>query len=195
MILEQLQSWTGKISVNDTEYNSVLDAQNALKNQSFDFMHISLIPLKNAEIKHANSVLNVSDTVYCITVKSYMRKHSTPEFDLMARWNNDIPMPLLTMVGIVLQETKGMVKMQLHGDLVSQVTQTCMCCGKPITNKISQYFGMGPICGQHDYTNPFETIEELNDAINNYRSQYLQKITWTGWIPKSAIIDSFEVEK
>jgi hypothetical protein len=97
------------------------------------------------------------------------------------------------MVGTVEKETSGMVYMHLHGDITSTVTQYCMRCGKPITNQVSQFFGMGPECGGHNYTNPFESEEELKSAVERYRAEYLQKITWSGWIIKSAIIEREEV--
>ena len=124
-----------------------------------------------------------------ITVKSYMTQKATPLFDFMEKWNNNIPMPLRTMYGIKIDETKGMVKMQLHGDLIESEgpMEVCMKCGKKITNPISRYFGMGPVCGQHNYVNPFESEEELKAAIAEYR-ETLRNVTWTGWIIKSAIL-------
>ena len=77
--------------------------------------------------------------------------------------------------------------MKLHGDITTKQTTRCMMCGKPITNPVSQYFGMGPKCGGHNYVNPFENEEELMTAVEKYRTEYLQKITWEGWVIKSAI--------
>lgn len=125
---------------------------------------------------------------YKITVKQYMLKKSTPDFDFMKKWNNDNPMPLCTMVGEKLDETRGMVKMSLHGDIFSTKTMTCMKCGKPITNEVSQYFGLGPVCGGHNYTNPFATEAELKAAVSEYKKK-LQHTTWEGWIIKSAILE------
>lgn len=68
-----------------------------------------------------------------------------------------------------------------------------MKCGKPIPNPVSQFFGMGPICGGHKYENPFESEKELNEAVEKYRREVLQKITWEGWIIKSAIISEVPV--
>ena len=124
---------------------------------------------------------------YKIEVKPWMLKKSSEDFDFMLKYNNDIPMPLLIMYGVKIGETKGMVKMRLHGDIKQRITTRCMCCGRPITNKISQYFGIGPICGDHNYTNPFDTIEELDEAIAAYREKLVNTI-WEGYIPKSSII-------
>lgn len=130
-----------------------------------------------------------------ITVKSYMTQKSTPTFDFMSKWNNDIPMPLRVMYGTKLEETRGMVKMQLHGDILANEgpVDACMKCGKSITNKVSRYFGMGPVCGQHNYVNPFSSEEELNQAVADYR-KVLRDITWTGWIIKSAIISEEKID-
>ena len=117
-----------------------------------------------------------------------MTKKSTPDFNFMQKWNNDIPMPLKTMVGTIEKETNGMVYMKLHGDLYQKVTTRCLKCGKPITNHVSQYFGMGPECGNHNYVNPFNTEAELKEAVEKYRIEVLQNIKWEGWIPKSAIL-------
>ena len=81
-----------------------------------------------------------------------------------------------------------MVYMNLHGDITSVVTQTCLKCGKPITNNVSKYFGMGPKCGGHNYVNPFASDEELKNAVKEYRKR-LQNITWSGWVIKSAIVE------
>lgn len=122
-----------------------------------------------------------------IEVKAWMLQKSSDGFDFMQKFNNDIPMPLMVMYTAgKLDETKGMVKMSLHGDIKTHVITTCMCCGKPITNKISQYFGIGPICGGHNYTSPFDTQEELDEAVRMYREKLVNTV-WTGWIAKSAI--------
>lgn len=121
-----------------------------------------------------------------IKVKSYMTKKATPEFDFMEKWNNNNPMPLRIMVGEKIKETPGMVYMKLHGDITSTQTQVCMKCGRPITNNVSKYFGMGPECGGHSYVNPFNSEEELKEAVEAYR-RTLNQITWEGWIIKSAI--------
>lgn len=124
-----------------------------------------------------------------ITVKTYMTQQASPGFDFMAKWNNNVPMPLRVMVGTVEKETRGMVYMKLHGDIVAEKITTCMKCGRQLTNPVSQYFGLGPECGGHNYVNPFNTEEELRAAISNYREE-LRNITWEGWVIKSAIIDN-----
>ena len=121
---------------------------------------------------------------YEITVKKYMTELATPSFDFMSKWNNNIPMPLVTMTGSVLKETRGMVYMNLHG--VAKATSRCMKCGKTLTNPISKLYGMGPECGSHFYINPFDSEEELQNSIEEVQSK-MENIKWEGWVIKSAI--------
>jgi hypothetical protein len=194
MIWDEIKEWPGAVEIDGTVYPSVEQARNSL---SGDAKNISSVKLcdkqKQAPERTGERPVTVGETVYKITVRQYMTKPANPSFDFMAKWNNDKPMPMRTMVGTVEKETSGMVYMHLHGDITSEVTQYCMKCGKPITNPVSQFFGMGPECGGHNYTNPFESEEELKSVVENYRRNYLQKITWSGWIIKSAIIEKEEL--
>lgn len=121
---------------------------------------------------------------YKITVKGYMTEKSSHTFDFMKNWNNDNPMPMVTMVGTVEKETRGMFFMSLHG----QAEETCNClhCGRKLTNKVSMIYGIGPVCGQHYGINPFNTEEELNEHFEDLKNQ-IANISWTGWVIKSAI--------
>lgn len=194
MIWDELKNWKGSVAVNDTVFQSITDAQNSVSNSTDSINSIILYAnKKNATERKISLVESVPNTLYKITVKQYMTKKSSPSFDFMKTWNNDVPMPLRTMVGTVEKETKGMLYMHLHGDITDTVTSVCMKCGKPITNPISQFFGMGPECGGHNYVNPFESEEELQMVIDSYRTNYLQKITWSGWIIKSAILEQEEI--
>jgi len=130
---------------------------------------------------------------YKITVKAWMRKKSSPDFTFMEQFNNDVPMPLMVMyTGGKVDETARMVRLSLHGDLKQRITDICMCCGREISNPISRYFGMGPKCGEHNYVNPFDTEEELINAVGLYREKLLNT-TWLGWIPLSAIVSINDV--
>lgn len=179
-----LTKWKGTIEV-----DGVVAKPNSLVFR--DGMVIMLHTPKQTTSEVGNATDN--SVVYKVTVRQYMTKPSSPSFDFMKKFNNDIPMPLRTMVGCVDKETKGMYHMILRGDILSEKTMFCMRCGKPITNPVSQYFGMGPECGGHNYVNPFNTEDELKEAVENYRKQ-LNNIKWEGWIIKSAIIEMTEVE-
>ena len=134
----------------------------------------------------------MSYTVYELQVKPYMTKKSSEDFTFMAKFNNDIPMPYRKMEGFVLKETEKMVYMRCRGNIFEEASSTCMCCGREITNPVSRYFGIGPICGNHNYVNPFSTKEELKKAVEEYRLK-LKGVIWQGWIPKSAIIEKKEM--
>ena len=182
-MIRQLADWKGRVSVNGVEYNSIREVPTlSLDNTTV----ITLFPVTQT-VK--TPVKAVSDKVeHIITVRRYMTEKSSEGFDFMKKWNNNIPMPMRTMVGTVEKETKGMVYMKLHGDYIADRMYTCMCCGKKLTNPVSQFFGVGPECGGHNYVHPFNTDEELRQAVDAYRSVLVSK-TWEGWCIKSAIIE------
>lgn len=188
-MISMLQDWQGTIEANGTQYDTVEAFTNAFKPGNGTIC-IKLYPKAEKRRKTAKNGVTEEDTVQeqelVITVKKYMTQKSNPGFDFMAKWNNDNPMPLRTMVGTRVKETPGMVYMKLHGDILSEKTSNCMCCGRKLTNPVSQYFGIGPECGHHNYVNPFGTEEELRQAVAQYKKQ-LQEVTWEGWIIKSAI--------
>lgn len=187
-MIKQLTGWQGRIVINGTEYQSVnaIPATIAIGNGTV----ITLLPkLVTKTAPEKQSINPVSDKVeHVITVRQYMTKPASPEFDFMEKWNNNIPMPMRTMVGTVEKETRGMVYMKLHAEILAERTFTCMCCGRALTNPVSQFFGVGPECGGHNYTHPFDTDEELKQAVEAYKT-YLANITWEGWIIKSAITE------
>ncbi|MBO6272865.1 hypothetical protein J6O48_08825 [bacterium] len=183
----QLQNWNGSLDINGTHYDSV-DALKTLKFNDLETVHIKLYPKQKTAVKNDCDVVQE----YRITVKQYMTRKATPEFDFMQRWNNNIPMPFRTMTGTIVKETRGMVYMKLHGDIWADKIHRCMKCGKVLTNPVSQYFGIGPECGNHNYVNPFDTQEELKKAVDAYKKE-LQNITWEGWIIRSSIIETVEV--
>lgn len=182
-MLEFLNKWNGMVTVNGKPLSD-------LPTDFSDGLNIILTPNKSATtdgVVGRESISDIRDTKqYRITVRQYMTKPATPEFDFMAKWNNNTPMPLRTMVGVIVKETKGMVYMDLHGDIIDKITPRCMKCGKPITNPVSQYFGMGPECGGHNYVSPFENEAELKEAVESYKAK-LRDIKWSGWIIRSAI--------
>ena len=186
-MLSMLKDYKGALEINGVKYDSI---QSALKSFKSDCDTIT-IKLSSDKEKCVKSNPKAS-TQKKITVKAYMTRKATPEFTFMKEWNNDNPMPLRTMIGTVVKETRGMVYMKLHGDITEEKTLRCLCCGRPITNPVSQYFGMGPECGGHNYVNPFYSKEELHAAVSEYRKK-LQNMTWEGWIIRSAIITEEEV--
>lgn len=186
-MLNILKVWKGQIIIDNVVYESCSDIP-----QDFNFDGVSSISLQSNEECRAGQAAEAAGIVYRVEVRQYMTKKASPAFDFMAKWNNDIPMPLRIMVGTYDKETPGMYHMNLHGDILEEKMQVCMKCGKPITNPVSQYFGMGPECSGHGYINPFNSDEELAEAVSNYKKE-LQNITWTGWVIKTAITSMEEL--
>ena len=185
-MLSMLKDYKGTVEINGVKYDSISDALKRFKSKSDDIT----IKLSSNHSERNTEQIRANESIVQkkITVKQYMTRQATPEFDFMKVWNNDVPMPLRTMIGTVEKETRGMVYMKLHGDITEEKTLHCLKCGRPITNPVSQYFGMGPECGCHNYINPFYSKEELENAIKDYREKVLRNMTWEGWIIKSAII-------
>lgn len=182
MLKELLKDWRGEIEINDNRYTSV-EACNFASNASTDELHIKLYSANKKAVQSEIQAHN--DTVeYRITVKKYMTEKSSPGFDFMSKWNNDNPMPLRTMIGIVKKEIKGMVFMKLHGQ--AEVVVRCMRCGRQLTNPISQHYGIGPECmsklGLVCAIDDVETIKKK-----------LVEVVWEGWIIKSAITEKEEI--
>lgn len=190
-----LKDWAGPIEVNGVRYTSVKDVLSVKFDENtpvtVKLLTKTEIP-ENRPISTPQRIVPKSDEVR-VAVKQYMTKKSSPEFDFMERWNGNRPMPLRTMVGVAEKETRGMVYMKLHGDIYAERICTCMKCGRALTNPVSQYFGIGPECGGHNYVNPFNSEEELRAAVSSYRKE-LQNVTWEGWIIKSAILEKEAVQ-
>ena len=192
-MLAMLKNWKGTVEIDGIQYKSIDKAIITLNKAENENISIRLLPLEQNARKSGNiSISDDTKTEYRIKVRKYMTEKASPQFDFMAKWNNNEPMPLRIMTGTIDKETRGMVHMTLHGDMYAEQMCTCMKCGKKLTNKVSQYFGIGPECGGHNYVNPFDTDEELKQAVADYRKK-LVAITWSGWIIKSAITEQEEV--
>ena len=192
-MLTLLKNWRGPLEINGTLYDSI-NAVNLADIKTLGEINIKLLHTEKIENKGNTSENRAVDvTEYQITVKRYMTQKASATFDFMEKWNNNIPMPLRTMVGTVEKETRGMVYMKLHGDIIEERVCTCMKCGRVLTNPVSQFFGIGPECGGHNYVHPFDTDEELKSAVEEYKKQ-LRNIKWEGWVIKSAITERKEVK-
>lgn len=185
-MLSMLNNWKGAVEIDSTEYKSIQEARSSFKRNS-DEIHIILkSSSKNANMKRTEALSDTLDKEqeYEITVKQYMTRKATPEFDFMAKFNNDNPMPMRIMQGTVEKETKGMVYMKLHG--MARPTITCFCCGKELTNPISRKYGIGPIClSKMGIARDIEDVDGISEELVN--------ITWTGWIIKSSITNKKEI--
>ncbi len=113
-----------------------------------------------------------------------MTRKASPDFDFMAKWNNDNPMPLRTMQGTIEKETRGMVYMHLHGVGLKEIR--CLRCGKELTHPVSRLYGIGPEC-----IKKVGIVADIED-VDSIKEQ-LENVEWTGWIIKSAITEQEEV--
>lgn len=171
-MINALVNWQGKVNVNGIEYQNIADVPNDIILDSTTV--IRLIPtIARQTIKKVNDT-----TEHIITVKKYMTQQATDTFDFMEKWNKNTPMPMRTMQGVILEETKGMFKMRLHG--YAKRTITCLLCGRDLTNPISRAYGIGPIClGKVGISRDIDDVSGIVDDLVN--------MEWTGWVIKSAI--------
>ena len=89
-MLELFKDWAGELDINGVHYTSINDVTSDLE-QSFQQIHIVLYPKQKTSLKAAvNAVNGVSDARRVrITVKQYMTKKASPEFDFMEKWNHN----------------------------------------------------------------------------------------------------------
>ena len=179
-MISMLKDYKGKIEINGTEYTAEA-LEMGFKPVSGEIC-IKLYP----NTKNANKNEITTSKQYRIKVKQYMTRKATPEFDFMAQWNNDNPMPLRVMQGTIEQETPGMVYMNLTG--FGERTCTCMRCGRELTNPISKHYGIGPEC--------MSKIGFINIDMEDVDTikQKLTEVRWSGWVIKSAITEQEEVK-
>ena len=184
-MINLLKDWKGEIDINDKHYTSIERAQSDFNSVS-DNIHIKLYSAnKNANVTKLDAQESKLKE-YKITVKKYMTEKASPSFDFMAKWNNNNPMPLRTMIGTIEKETKGMVYMKLHGQ--AEPVIKCMRCGRTLTNEVSKMYGIGPECITKV---PFIMDLDMNDVENIKKK--LVDVTWEGWVIKSAITEKEEI--
>lgn len=197
-MLNLLEGYKGSLEINGIMYNDLKAAVQAFKEFDGELTIVlnkaAKIAEQRATISSENPVQEIQGSpIYKIKVRQYMTKPASPEFNFHDKWNNGVPMPMRIMVGRKLKETRGMVQMELWGEITDEISTHCMKCGRILTNAVSKYFGIGPECGGHNYTNPFETEEELKAAVKDMQER-LKEIKWTGWIIKSAIEEEIYLE-
>ena len=191
-MLSLMTEHKGKVEINGNMYDDISSAISTFKSTGGSVCIRLLSKCDNARERKIDAI--ESKDLHKITVKAYMTRKATVDFDFMLRMNNDIPMPYRTMLGTIEKETPGMYYMKLHADITEERTMRCMCCGRVLTNPVSQYFGIGPECGGHNYVNPFFNDAELKAAVTDYRKK-LRNVTWEGWVIKSAITEDEILEE
>lgn len=194
-MFELLTSFTGKVVVNGKEFDSIKDADAHFKDYNGG-LDIVLEPA-SSNIKVVDNVPNTKEkTLYKIRVKKWMTKYGKDFF--LNQMNDEGPMPFVTMYGYEIQSTAKLVKMKLWAGLDNTDTDVndvvyCMRCGRPLTNIYSKYLHLGPECGAAEHMQLLASGMSLEEVKQSFREK-LHKITWTGWIVKSAILESSEVK-
>lgn len=140
------------------------------------------------ELNYEKEVEKVStDTQVRVKVLSYMCKQ---EINFHDKWNNGKPMPMRTMHGELLEETKGMYKMKLMGKV--EPSTSCLHCNRELTNPVSFIYGIGPICGQHYNIAPPKNVREYKARKDEIKKKLEQATIWEGWVIKKAIEELVE---
>lgn len=190
-MINQLRKWQGACEINGQYFDSFpVDFSDFS-----DMMHIKLYPCAQKREKSTGndekiqpkqvSTMQIGKT-YKITVRPYMTRKANPEFMFMAEFNNNNPMPLRTMTGVVEKETKGMVYMHLHGEAQEEIH--CLRCGRELTNPVSRMYGIGPECLTKI---PVFFNIDIND-VDSIKEKMVD-VEWSGWIIKSAITTKEEI--
>ena len=185
-MITQLANWVGNVEINGVSYDSIADVPNEA---IVTGVTIVLNPIQKVQAVQKVHSFDDKDVEHIITVKKYMTMPATSDFDFMDKWNNGIPMPLRTMVGTIEKETKGMVYANLHGDITATRMCTCMKCGRPLTNPISQYVGLGPECGNIIHMSLTESDYKNIEQTTKIAKERLLHISWSGWIIRSSILE------
>lgn len=185
--------------VNGVQYESAQVAYEALKGFT-GALDIKMNVIQAEPAKAVREAHSKPETrkiaIHKVEVKQYMTKKAEPGFDFMKKWNNDNPMPMRVMYGEVLEETKGMYRMKLHGRAERNASH-CSHCLRGLTHPVSVYYGIGPICGEHMHMAPMKVLEKIADKEELFKQAdaKLRETTWEGWIIKSAITSMYVVEE
>lgn len=186
-MFELLKDYPGQLTINNKQYNSVEEAESDFK----DYKGGITIVLNGVKSHKDTPKIDCNEKVFQISVRRYMTNYSKDFF--LETWNDMGPMPFVTMIGIKLQETEKLVKMKLWADLCDGKITTCMCCGRPLSNPLSQYLGVGPECGASKHLKLLESGVNIQEVRKQFKEK-LNEVTWEGWIIKSAITQVKEIE-
>ena len=102
--------------------------------------------------------------------------------------NGGNPMPMRVMFGEIVKTTEKAYVVKVHGK--PEPSTHCMHCRRKLTHKVSMFYGLGPVCGQHFYISGV-TEENLDKHFQEIRRK-LSEVVWYGFIPKSAVNISHE---
>jgi hypothetical protein len=184
-MFELLKDYHGSLVINGKEFDTVKEAKEFFQSYKGGLTII----LNKTHVQSDNTNRKLVHTIddqmtYLVTVRKYMTTYDKSFF--LHKMNHQGPMPYMTMYGHKLEETKGLVKMELWADISATQITTCMRCGRPLSNPISQLLGLGPECGAAEHMALISSGIDVEKVREEFRKT-LQKVTWVGWIVKSAI--------
>jgi len=108
--------WAGAVEISGKTYENMEQARLALKGFSGDLCVVFTPKFTPRETTRDVA----SEREMRITVRYYMTAPPTATFDFHRRRNNGLPMPEKTMVGRVVEESRGMVKMELRSEITDK---------------------------------------------------------------------------
>lgn len=108
--------------------------------------------------------------------------------DFHEKLNKNKPIPMLIMFGKILRETDKSYLIEVRGK--PEPTKFCLHCGRKLTNKVSMFYGLGPVCGQHYYITNI-TEANLDTKFDEIRKK-MANVYWQGWIPKNNVTITME---
>ena len=168
-MLELLSNYEGKLKINNVEYENIKEAQKAFK----DYKGGLTIILNEDQRKTVHDI-DTDIKFYQITVKKWMTTYDESFF--LEEYNEDGPMPFVTMVGFKLGETKNLIKMRLRADLITNKSTVCMRCGRSLSNPISQHLSLGPECGAKEHMQFIESGMDITQVQEDLKKNQMTEL-------------------
>lgn len=116
-------------------------------------------------------------------VKFIFNAYATKKNEFHKKFNKNTPVPMRVMFGTIVRETDKCYVIEVCGK--PEPTTHCLHCQKPLTNKVSMYYGLGPVCGAHYYIIGI-TEKNLESKFEDIRKR-MNGIKWKGLIPKNQV--------
>lgn len=107
----------------------------------------------------------------------------TKESNFHKKFNKGRTIPLRVMFGVVTRQTDSCYYIEVYGK--PEPTTKCLHCRRPLTNKASLFYGLGPTCGKY-YGITGVTEENINANYDMIRLR-LKEVTWKGLVPKKSV--------
>jgi hypothetical protein len=130
--------------------------------------------------KEKNSQKHVNVNLVGNTIK-VGRKIST---SIKREYNLDFHPILIDVTGVTVISDKAL---KLKGKLTKENGGICRCCGKTLTDEMSQVTGIGPICAKYVGVEHPKTKDEVQKFKDNMSKRIDEIGEFEFWIPKSQV--------